>query len=454
MIEIEKQECRTHSCFFQTRCCTDKGDCMKKWRIIGFCLLLCSMMTGCKLKDAVVWDKQTTTSQQDLNSKELVVEEQMPLEEELPEEDLTIEHVKEQLLQAICEQQDVCEMAFLTYDMTAEDVTALLNQLAEWDDLYFQYYVSAIEYEVVQIVPGDTPYVELALALEYYDDCVKCDAMYHVYDAEDVYDAFADSLQTGFEKTVLYIHKEGDFYVEPKELAYYADQVSWDYSMQMPYVYRQLMHTVYEEESGDCLLVVSQEYDIYQLTEQHQMDAQVLVEQEVEALAQQVREYSDSRDEQYEYLYKLISERVRFDYELSDLLLDVYHADNPSISIGRGIYGALLEGESVCSGYAAAYKAVCDVLEIPCMVLIGYAEEGDHAWNMIIKEDGTIGYVDVTWGDSAKWYQTYFDIDEKVMQQENRRIYDYLYIPEEYVEAGFALERAPQFLYDDVLENS
>jgi len=88
------------------------------------------------------------------------------------------------------------------------------------------------------------------------------------------------------------------------------------------------------------------------------------------------------------------------------------------------------------------------------MVLIGYAEEGDHAWNMIIKEDGTIGYVDVTWGDSAKWYQTYFDIDEKVMQQENRRIYDYLYIPEEYVEAGFALERAPQFLYDDVLENS
>lgn len=427
---------------------------MKKWGNIVLCLLFCWILTGCHRNDIVVFGEQTDMSQQDLNSKELVVEEQMSLMEEVPEKDLTIEHVKEELVQAICAQNDYCDMAFLVHDMTSDDVTDVLNQLVGWDDLYFQYYVSAVEYEVAQIVPGEVPYVEIKLALEYYDDCVNTDEIYHVYDVEDVYNAFADSLQTGFEKTVLYIHKEGEFPVEPKELAYYADQVCWDYSMQMPYVFRQLMHTLYEEKSGDCLLVVSQEYDIYQLTMQHQMDAQILVEQEVEALSQQVLEYSSSRDEQYQYLYKLISERVRFDYELSDQLLDVYHAENPSISIGRGIYGALMDGKSVCSGYASAYKAVCDLLDIPCMVLIGYAEEGDHAWNMIIKEDGTIGYVDVTWGDSAKWYHTYFDIQEDVIKQENRRIYDYLYIPDEYIEAGFDLERAPQFLYDDISESN
>ena len=66
-------------------------------------------------------------------------------------------------------------------------------------------------------------------------------------------------------------------------------------------------------------------------------------------------------------------------------------------------YGALVEGRSVCSGYAAAFKAVCDKLGIPAWVVVGqirdeYGYMVDHAWNAVLV-DGGIFYVDPTFLD-------------------------------------------------------
>ena len=64
-------------------------------------------------------------------------------------------------------------------------------------------------------------------------------------------------------------------------------------------------------------------------------------------------------------------------------------------------YNALVEGSSVCQGYALAYKGLCDLAGIQCAMV--YSDSIYHAWNLVTLTD--VGnepvsfYVDCTWDD-------------------------------------------------------
>ena len=60
----------------------------------------------------------------------------------------------------------------------------------------------------------------------------------------------------------------------------------------------------------------------------------------------------------------------------------------------------------VCEGYARAFKVLCDVYDIPCVLVEGYVkntrtdpEAEFHMWNYVKMEDGKWYAVDVTWND-------------------------------------------------------
>ena len=79
----------------------------------------------------------------------------------------------------------------------------------------------------------------------------------------------------------------------------------------------------------------------------------------------------------------------------------------------HNIIGPLLEGESVCEGYAKSFKLFCDLYEIPCMVVtgVGVTASGTeaHAWNVVRMEDGKWYGVDVTWDDqTSRIYYEFF----------------------------------------------
>ena len=68
--------------------------------------------------------------------------------------------------------------------------------------------------------------------------------------------------------------------------------------------------------------------------------------------------------------------------------------------------GQKLANGPVCEGYAKAFKAVCDKLEIPCVLVDGSANSAGnpqptdgHMWNYVQMEDGKWSAVDVTWND-------------------------------------------------------
>lgn len=110
----------------------------------------------------------------------------------------------------------------------------------------------------------------------------------------------------------------------------------------------------------------------------------------------------------------------------NDLLTQVEHLGTPyekekrlhDVLIGRieyekgadknqSAYSALVEGKSVCAGYARAYQYLLQRLGIPCYYCTGFAGT-DHAWNIVALDDGCYN-VDLTWDDTPGGEYDYFN---------------------------------------------
>ena len=96
------------------------------------------------------------------------------------------------------------------------------------------------------------------------------------------------------------------------------------------------------------------------------------------------------------------------------------------------IYGALVNRECVCEGYARAFKYLLDELDIACVMVIGTAtnsqgETENHAWNYV-QLNGNWYAVDSTWDDpvvigggtaSAESRYKYFLVGREVIDQDH-----------------------------------
>lgn len=91
---------------------------------------------------------------------------------------------------------------------------------------------------------------------------------------------------------------------------------------------------------------------------------------------------------------------------LHDLLNDRIEYDK-SADMNQSAYSALVEGKSVCAGYARAYQYLMQRLGIPCYYCTGYAGT-DHAWNIVALDDGYYN-VDLTWDDTPGGEYDYFN---------------------------------------------
>lgn len=78
-----------------------------------------------------------------------------------------------------------------------------------------------------------------------------------------------------------------------------------------------------------------------------------------------------------------------------------------SAPMGQSAYSALVNGKSVCAGYARAFQFLMIVQGIPTYYCTGYSGE-DHAWN-IIRVDGDYYNVDVTWDDTDPSTYDYYN---------------------------------------------
>ena len=89
--------------------------------------------------------------------------------------------------------------------------------------------------------------------------------------------------------------------------------------------------------------------------------------------------------EKVKYLYEYIIKSTEY----------VEGAEN-----NQDIRSVLLSKQSVCAGYAHAFKFLCDKAGIPCIYVYGTVKGIAHAWNMVqIGEN--FYWVDATWGEGG-----------------------------------------------------
>lgn len=113
--------------------------------------------------------------------------------------------------------------------------------------------------------------------------------------------------------------------------------------------------------------------------------------------------------EQIKYVNNYLVENVAYGYGTK--VENGKNVDTDNAPFVYSAYGALVNHESVCEGYAKAFKAVMDRLDIPCVVVAGYVNNPDkggyqpHAWNYV-QVEGYWYMVDTTNNSSAnnnKW---------------------------------------------------
>ncbi|MBO5282468.1 MAG: hypothetical protein J6B43_04995 [Lachnospiraceae bacterium] len=117
-------------------------------------------------------------------------------------------------------------------------------------------------------------------------------------------------------------------------------------------------------------------------------------------------------------------EKVRYIYETLICNTD-YVLDAPD---NQNLYSVLVNGASVCQGYAKAAQYLLNHLGIPCVLVQGRVEPGEgHAWNLLLL-NGEYYYMDATWGDASYQQTEEQEGDGDWMPQVN---YDYLCVTTE-----------------------
>lgn len=100
---------------------------------------------------------------------------------------------------------------------------------------------------------------------------------------------------------------------------------------------------------------------------------------------------------------------------------------NMRARMSQSAFSALVNGESVCAGYARAFQYLLQQLGIPCYYCTGTAGE-DHAWN-IVKMGSLYRNVDVTWDDTEPSTYDYYNKSDREFGSTHVRTDLAVYLP-------------------------
>jgi len=143
-------------------------------------------------------------------------------------------------------------------------------------------------------------------------------------------------------------------------------------------------------ERGQCVELSLQYYKMVADAEEFE-EAQQRFDEATQALVSAANQYESAYDKE-KFVHDALINQVD------------YHTGT---EMNQSAYSALVEGRSVCAGYARAFQHVLMELGIPCYYCMGYSGE-EHAWNIVKLDDGYYN-VDVTWDDTDPTTCDYFN---------------------------------------------
>lgn len=93
----------------------------------------------------------------------------------------------------------------------------------------------------------------------------------------------------------------------------------------------------------------------------------------------------ESDYEKVKYLYEYLISHTEYELGCED---------------SQNVCSVLLNGRSVCQGYAKTFQLLCQRAQISALLVTGEVNGQGHAWNLV-RVDGQWYYADPTWGDAS-----------------------------------------------------
>lgn len=126
-----------------------------------------------------------------------------------------------------------------------------------------------------------------------------------------------------------------------------------------------------------------------------------------------------SRYEKLKYFHDYLCEHIEYAVEGENIF---------------NLYGAIIDGKCVCQGYSEAFKALCDLSGVPCVLVSGASrniigDETNHMWNYCLMEDDNWYAVDVTWDDGDEIEYDYFLIGSQTVDTVSGQAFSDSHIP-------------------------
>lgn len=143
------------------------------------------------------------------------------------------------------------------------------------------------------------------------------------------------------------------------------------------------------------------------------IDRKANVEKKLGEIVAKMPENCDTDTEKTKFIHDYLANTITYKETIND----------------QTIYGALIENECVCSGYAAAFAALCHRVGIKCWVVEGEGSSSTgqrmpHAWN-VAWINGNCLYTDVTWDDQNEIIYRYFNINGNTFNKDHLPREDY-----------------------------
>ncbi|MBR3704125.1 MAG: leucine-rich repeat protein [Oscillospiraceae bacterium] len=97
---------------------------------------------------------------------------------------------------------------------------------------------------------------------------------------------------------------------------------------------------------------------------------------------------------------------IIYDYICDNVVYDNANLNDDTYKLKYTAYAALVNGTSVCQGYASLFYRLALTLGVDARYISGYANGGNHGWN-IVDMGGNYYYLDATW-DAGETVYSYF----------------------------------------------
>lgn len=130
--------------------------------------------------------------------------------------------------------------------------------------------------------------------------------------------------------------------------------------------------------------------------------AKAAYEAKIRSILQSIPAGAQTLQDKIKYLHDYLVLNITYQSSLND----------------QNAYSAIIEGKTVCAGYAKSYQDLLTRLGIKCWYITGFAREA-HAWN-VLWLNGECVYTDVTWADQGSYIlNRYYNISKEQMARDH-----------------------------------